>query len=120
MKKMDKGAIPGLSKNALTVLEKRYLKRDKDGKVLEKPADMFHRVAMAIAAADAKLNKNADTTALADKFYAMMTSFEFLPQLADPDERRTRTGAALRLLCPPRRRLHGRDLRGGQIYGTHP
>jgi len=79
MKKMDKGAIPGLSKNALTVLEKRYLKRDKDGKVLEKPADMFHRVAMAIAAADAKLNKNADTTALADKFYAMMTSFEFLP-----------------------------------------
>jgi ribonucleoside-diphosphate reductase alpha chain len=79
MKKMDKGAIPGLSKNALTVLEKRYLKRDKDGKVLEKPADMFHRVAMAIASADAKLDKNADTTALADKFYAMMTSFEFLP-----------------------------------------
>jgi ribonucleoside-diphosphate reductase alpha chain len=79
MKKMDKGAIPGLSKNALTVLEKRYLKRDKDGKVLERPADMFHRVAMAIAAADAKLDKNADTTALADKFYAMMTSFEFLP-----------------------------------------
>ena len=41
-----------LSKNALTVLEKRYLKRDKDGKVLESPADMFRRVAETIATAD--------------------------------------------------------------------
>src|SRR3990172_785249 len=68
-----------LSKNALTVLEKRYLKRDKDGKVLESPADMFRRVAETIAAADRKFDKKADTALLAERFYGMMTNFEFLP-----------------------------------------
>jgi ribonucleotide reductase alpha subunit len=33
-----------LSKNALTVLEKRYLKKA-DGEVVETPEDMLHRVA---------------------------------------------------------------------------
>ncbi len=41
-----------LSRNALTVLERRYLKRDSEGKVLETAADMFRRVAEAIAAAE--------------------------------------------------------------------
>ncbi|WP_243371346.1 vitamin B12-dependent ribonucleotide reductase [Geotalea sp. SG265] len=79
MKKTTKGSIPGLSKNAVTVLEKRYLKRDKDGKVLESPVDMFRRVAEAIAAADARFDKKVDVAALADKFFQIMTSFEFLP-----------------------------------------
>ena len=79
MKKTTKGTIPGLSKNAVTVLEKRYLKRDKEGKVLETPVDMFRRVAESIAVADARFDPKADTAALADKFYAMMTAFEFLP-----------------------------------------
>ena len=78
-KPVEKGAIPGISKNALTVLEKRYLKRDTSGKTLETPADMFRRVASAIAAADATFDKKADVGALADKFYALMTGFEFLP-----------------------------------------
>ncbi|QSV44834.1 vitamin B12-dependent ribonucleotide reductase [Geobacter benzoatilyticus] len=71
--------IPGLSKNARTVLEKRYLKRDTEGKILETPADMFRRVAEAIAVADRSFDKKADTKALAQKFYDLMTSFEFLP-----------------------------------------
>ena len=33
-----------LSPNALTVLEKRYLKKDKDGRVVETPEEMFWRV----------------------------------------------------------------------------
>jgi len=33
--------IPELTKNAITVLERRYLKRDKEGKVLETPDQMF-------------------------------------------------------------------------------
>lgn len=71
--------IPGLSKNAQTVLEKRYLKRDKEGNILETPVDMFRRVATTIAAADKNFDKKADVAGLADKFYAMMTGFEFLP-----------------------------------------
>ena len=34
-----------LSQNALTVLEKRYLKKDKDGQVVETPEEMFWQVA---------------------------------------------------------------------------
>lgn len=78
MKKTIK-EIPGLSKNAVTVLEKRYLKRNKEGKVLESPVDMFRRVAESIAIAEVKFDQKADTKALADKFFAMMTAFEFLP-----------------------------------------
>ncbi len=68
-----------LSRNAVTVLEKRYLRRDKDGKVLEKPEDMFLRVASAIASAEKRFDPAADTSGLAAGFYEMMTSFEFLP-----------------------------------------
>jgi ribonucleoside-diphosphate reductase alpha chain len=74
-----KGTIPGLTKNAITVLEKRYLKRDKDGKPLETPVDLFRRVADSIAAADSSFDKKADIAPLADSFYAMMTGLEFLP-----------------------------------------
>ena len=75
----SKDAIPALSKNAVTVLEKRYLRRDVEGKVLETPADMFRRVAETIAAPDRKFDKKADVKGLADTFYQMMTNFEFLP-----------------------------------------
>jgi ribonucleoside-diphosphate reductase alpha chain len=74
-----KGSIPGLTKNALTVLEKRYLKRDKDGTILESAVDMFQRVARSIAAADKIFDEKADTSLLADAFYKIMTNFEFLP-----------------------------------------
>jgi ribonucleoside-diphosphate reductase alpha chain len=69
---------PCLSKNAVTVLEKRYLIRE-NGKVLEAPADMFRRVAMAIASPDKKFNPHADTEELADEFYRLMAGLEFLP-----------------------------------------
>jgi len=75
----SKDAAPALSKNAVTVLEKRYLRRDVEGKVLETPADMFRRVASTIAAPDKKFDKKADVKGLADTFYQMMTNFEFLP-----------------------------------------
>ena len=71
----DKGGIPGLSKNALTVLEKRYLKRNKEGKALETPVTMFRRVAATIASADKKYDKKADIGGLTDKFYGMMAGF---------------------------------------------
>ncbi|MBI2135254.1 adenosylcobalamin-dependent ribonucleoside-diphosphate reductase [Candidatus Woesearchaeota archaeon] len=43
-----------LSNNALQILEKRYLRKDPEGKVTEKPEDLFLRVASNIAIADAK------------------------------------------------------------------
>ena len=71
--------VPELTKNAITVLERRYLKRDKEGKVLETPVQMFRRVADTIAAADRKFNEKADTAPVAEDFYHMMTQLEFLP-----------------------------------------
>ncbi|MCK4859183.1 MAG: ribonucleotide-diphosphate reductase subunit alpha, partial [Candidatus Omnitrophica bacterium] len=43
-----------LSENALQILEKRYLMKDTNGKVIEKPEDLFRRVANNIALADAR------------------------------------------------------------------
>jgi len=43
-----------LSNNAIKILEKRYLKKDDNGKVIEKPEDLFKRVSNNIALADAK------------------------------------------------------------------
>ncbi len=71
--------LSALSKNALTVLEKRYLKRDKEGNSLETPAELFRRVADAIAAADKAFDKKADLKGLSDLFYCIMTNLEFLP-----------------------------------------
>ena len=71
--------IPELTKNAMTVLERRYLKRDKEGNVLETPVQMFRRVADTIASADKKFNEKADAAPVAEEFYRMMTQLEFLP-----------------------------------------
>ncbi len=70
---------PELAKNAVTVLERRYLKRDLDGNVLETPADMFRRVAQTIAEADRKFSRKNGLSQLAKEFYRMMASLEFLP-----------------------------------------
>jgi len=70
---------PALSPNARTVLEKRYLKRDVNGKPLETPVDMLRRVADTIAAPDRAFDKKADLKKLADRFYTMMASFDFMP-----------------------------------------
>ena len=71
--------IPALTKNALTVLERRYLKRDKQGNVLETPVQMFQRVARTIAEVERKFDEQADVAALTDAFYSMMARLEFLP-----------------------------------------
>ena len=69
-----------LSENAIKVLEKRYLKRDKDGNCVEKPADMFRRVADAIAAGDLKYGASADDVKkLSDRFYTAITHRYFMP-----------------------------------------
>lgn len=67
-----------LSKNAIRVLEKRYLSRDAEGNVIETPEGMFRRVAKVIAGAD-KLYGESDTGELEEKFYNIMHNLEFVP-----------------------------------------
>ncbi|MDR1259985.1 MAG: vitamin B12-dependent ribonucleotide reductase [Endomicrobium sp.] len=71
--------VPKLSKNALLVLEKRYLMKDEDGILIEKPEDLFYRVAENIAQADKIYDSNTDVTALIKEFYIVMSSLDFLP-----------------------------------------
>ena len=68
-----------LSPNAITVLERRYLKKDEEGRLQEKPAQMFHRVARHIALAEKNFDENADVDESAEQFYTLMTEFKFLP-----------------------------------------
>ena len=69
-----------LSENAIKVLEKRYLKRDKNGNCVEKPADMFRRVSDAIAAGDLKYGASEeDVKKLSDRFYNAITHRYFMP-----------------------------------------
>lgn len=70
---------PYLTENSRVVLERRYLKKDKNGKVIETAKDLFLRVAETIAKADIKYNKNADIESLTKEFYQMMANFEFMP-----------------------------------------
>lgn len=69
-----------LSENALTVLKRRYLIKDKQGRVIETPREMFNRVAGFVARAD--LNYGADEAQIetsAAKFFDVMAALEFLP-----------------------------------------
>src|SRR4030042_3340255 len=65
--------------NALEVLNKRYLEKDDNGKIIETPEQLFHRVAKHIASAELVYDKEADTAGWEEKFYSLMTSLEFLP-----------------------------------------
>jgi len=68
-----------LTSNALTVLGRRYLKKDEHGGVLETPEEMFQRVAKNIAQADLLYHDHADLRRTEEEFYRILSSLEFLP-----------------------------------------
>ncbi len=68
-----------LSVNAIKVLERRYLLRDEDGRIIETPMGLFRRVAGTIAAAEKSFNPAADVTALEEEFFKLMSSLKFIP-----------------------------------------
>lgn len=70
---------PRLSANALTVLKRRYLKKDTRGRVVETPQEMFLRVARNIAEVERLYNRGADVERIGEEFYNMMASLQFLP-----------------------------------------
>ncbi len=68
-----------LSQNALRVLEKRYLMKDKEGKVIETPRALFRRVAKHIAKAELIYDAKADVSFWEKIFYKVVADLEFLP-----------------------------------------
>ncbi len=71
---------PRLTENALKVLEKRYLSKNEEGKVVETPREMFMRVANNIASADRLYGKREeDVRNLAFAFYKIMSEGDFMP-----------------------------------------
>ena len=74
-----KAMKPKFSANALTVLKRRYLKKDENGQVLETPQQMLWRVAATVAEADRLYRSDADTDSLAMNFYELMARLDFMP-----------------------------------------
>ncbi len=68
-----------LSDNALRVLERRYLTKDGEGRVIETPQELFRRVARHIASAELIYNPKVDASLYEEAFYQLMESLEFLP-----------------------------------------
>lgn len=66
--------VPVLTRNAMSVLEKRYLLRDDQGQVRETPGELFERVANAVAQPEGRQRDR-----WANKFYEMMASRHFMP-----------------------------------------
>lgn len=65
--------------NAIKVLERRYLLRDEEGKVIETPTGLFRRVAQAIAAVETKFDPAANAKGLEQAFFDLMSSLDFIP-----------------------------------------
>ncbi|MBI4298270.1 MAG: vitamin B12-dependent ribonucleotide reductase [Chloroflexi bacterium] len=94
---VHKQVEPAIAPNARVVLEKRYLLKDKEGKVIETPAQMFRRVAKALAEVDRIYDSNADLKATEEKFYRAMATLEFVPN--SPTLMNAGTGAGTLSAC---------------------
>ena len=68
-----------LTPQAITILEKRYLKKDAQGKVIESPEEMFWRVARNVAEAERFYGNRISPEELSEIFFRMMASLDFLP-----------------------------------------
>ena len=71
--------ITPLTPQAITILEKRYLKKDARGQVIESPEEMFWRVAKNIAEAERFYGSQTSLDELSETFFRMMASLDFLP-----------------------------------------
>lgn len=66
-----------LTENAKKVLEKRYLAKDSQGKIIETPEEMLERVSKAVAKAEEYYGE--DPSYWGQKFYDLMADLKFLP-----------------------------------------
>src|SRR3989344_525331 len=68
------------TEDAIKLINERYLRRDKDGQVVETAEGMCWRVAYFIASADKKFgHSEEEIIALARKFYGLMAERKFFP-----------------------------------------
>jgi ribonucleoside-diphosphate reductase alpha chain len=77
--RLNAGSGPDLTPNARLVLEKRYLRRNGRGELIESPDEMFRRVADAVASAELNYDPQTDIETVAENFYTVMAGLLFLP-----------------------------------------
>lgn len=70
---------PLLTENALHVLRSRYLLKNENAEITETPAQLFARVAAAIAKAELLYNHKNDFAKWEKKFYDVLSALEFVP-----------------------------------------
>ena len=68
-----------ISENARVVLEKRYLRKDDAGNIIESPDGMFSRVAKAIAQPENSYGTKTEAEHWEKEFLKMMTDLDFVP-----------------------------------------
>jgi ribonucleoside-diphosphate reductase alpha chain len=74
------GEPPVLTKNALKVLQNRYLIKDEHGRCIETPAQLFSRVASLVAEAETQYGATPDEVKQWHKtYYDLMAQLKFLP-----------------------------------------
>jgi ribonucleoside-diphosphate reductase alpha chain len=66
-----------ISKNALKILQNRYLLQNEKGQTIENPSQLFRRVAHAIASVESKYHK--EPRQIENEFFKILSSLEFLP-----------------------------------------
>jgi ribonucleoside-diphosphate reductase alpha chain len=64
---------------AMTILEKRYLRRDPAGRVIETPEEMFWRAARNVAEAERFYKSSVSLEEIEESFFKLMASLDFLP-----------------------------------------
>jgi len=95
-----------ISENALRVLQARYLRRDGEGNLIETPAQLFERVARAIAEAELLYGTAADASRWEERFHRMLAALDFLPNsptmmnAGTPNGKRQPSGNASRHRLP--------------------
>ena len=67
------------SENATEVLERRYLTKDIEGKIIETPKEMLLRVAKFVAESDKKYSNISDIESTTQDFLEMMINKDFMP-----------------------------------------
>jgi len=69
---------PKLSPTAIKIAQKRYLRTDMDGKIVETPGEMLYRVAHHMAKAEIQWSGNGIVKEVTEKFYERMVNFKFV------------------------------------------